>query len=372
MWADAFDVLNGRVKFKCFAGGRTKFHWSRTLPHNLVWINLGPPPKRWQNFGMTSATGSATETHIRIRIQSLHPERPPTFDIFVLINQKHVLYLRAGDKLDPVKLEKLKISNSDVFFIEEKDRQNFKNYVHDQVNDPSLPSVERALLLRESSYTLVEELFENPDVNKALDGSKGVIDDFVQFMKEPEAMANLIGLSSHDFYTYNHSLDVAVYALGLAKAAGYSRNEDLVNLGRGALFHDLGKRHVPAEIITKKGGLDDQEWAVMKKHPLFGLQVLNDYPDSNEEIKACCFEHHENHMGNGYPQQLQGDEIHPMARIVALTDTFDALTTKRSYNNPMNPADALTLMKDKLAGRFDPDLMNAMYSVLFQLSSTIK
>lgn len=133
-----------------------------------------------------SPPGYSGGTHIRIRVQSLHPERPPTFDIYVLINQKHVLYLRAGDRLDPIKLEKLKASNSDVFYIEEKDRQNFKNYVHDQVNDSSLSSLDRALLLRESSYTLVEELFENPDVNKALDGSKAVIDEFVGFMKSPK------------------------------------------------------------------------------------------------------------------------------------------------------------------------------------------
>ena len=105
----------------------------------------------------------------------------------------------------------------------------------------------------------------------------------------------------------------------------------------------------------------------MKQHPAYGLKILNDVTDASDEVKACVFEHHENHMGNGYPQQLQSDEIHPMARIVALTDTYDALTTKRSYNEPMRPRDALTLMKEKLAGRFDPDLLNAMHSVLFQI-----
>ena len=112
--------------------------------------------------------------------------------------------------------------------------------------------------------------------------------------------------------------------------------------------------------------MDDVEWAQMQKHPQYGLQILNEF-DVSDEIKACCFEHHESFLGNGYPQQLDGDEIHPMARIVAITDTYDALTTKRSYNQPMTPKDALNFMNQKLANRYDPDMMKAMYSVLFKM-----
>ena len=84
-------------------------------------------------------------------------------------------------------------------------------------------------------------------------------------------------------------------------------------------------------------------------------------------MKACCFEHHESFLGNGYPQQLTGPEIHPMARIVAITDTFDALTTKRSYNQPMTPSKALEFMSTKLASKYDVDLLRAMNSVLFKM-----
>jgi len=310
------------------------------------------------------------DKYIRIRIQSLQPERPTTFDTFVLINNKHVLYLRGGDKLTMEKIQKLSGTGADVFYIRDSDRQAFKNYVHSQVNDPSLSTQEKAMILRESSYSLVEELFENPDVNQALDETKEVIQNMVSFLSnEPDGLSTLIGLSSHDFYTYNHSLDVGVYSIALGGAAGYSSDEDLLSLGRGALFHDIGKRHVDPLIICKNGPLDDVEWAQMKNHPLYGLQILNDYPGATEEMKACIFEHHESQMGNGYPQQLTAEEIHPMAKIVAICDCYDALTTKRSYNNPMRPVDAVTMMKEKLKAKFDPDLMNAMYSVLTQLKA---
>jgi HD-GYP domain-containing protein (c-di-GMP phosphodiesterase class II) len=307
-----------------------------------------------------------TERHLKIKIHSLHPLRPTTFDTFIHINEKYILYLRAGDCLDAEKIAKL--SGADIFFIREADRAAYKKYVHTQMADESLNVLEKARILRESSYSLVEELFENPDVNEALDQSRELISNFVDFMGAyPDAMANLIGLSSHDFYTYNHSLDVCIYSLGLGRAAGYTKKEDLEELGRGSLFHDIGKRHVNPDIICKKGPLDDLEWAQMKKHPLYGLQILNNYPNASDQVKACVFEHHENHVGNGYPQQLIGQDIHPMARIVALTDTYDAMTTKRTYNEPMRPSDALRMMKEKISGRFDPDLLNAMHSILFKM-----
>lgn len=304
----------------------------------------------------------------RIRLESLHPSRPITFDLYVVIGQKPVLYMRAGNSFEGQKLEDFKSKKVDVFCIQLADKMTYKNYVSDRIHEDTLTADEKALILKASSFSLVEELFENPKVDEALEESKSVISNFVDFMdQEPQAVSSLIGLSSHDFYTYNHSLDVCVYTLGLGQKAGYSSKEDLLELGRGSLFHDLGKRKVPAEIICKKGPLDDDEWAQMKRHPLYGVQILNEFPDVSDAIKAMCFEHHENHIGNGYPQGLKGEDIHPMARIVALTDTYDALTTKRSYNNPMSPTEALTLMKDKISGRFDPDLLKALYSVLFKI-----
>lgn len=307
-------------------------------------------------------------SHFRIRANSLRPESPLTFDLYLLLHGKHVLYRRADTSVEKAKIDMVEAKETSLFYVMDSERQAFKNYVHDIMNNPEVEVKAKATLLKESSMALIEEIFENPDAKKALDETKSVISNFLEFMaQEATGMSHLIGLSSHDFYTYNHSLDVSIYALGLGQISGYSDPKDLLELGRGALLHDIGKRHVATEIICKNGPLNDTEWAQMKQHPAFGLKILNEVTDASDEVKACVFEHHENHLGNGYPQQLQADEIHPMARIVALTDTYDALTTKRSYNEPMRPREALNLMKEKLSGRFDPDLLNAMHSVLFQI-----
>jgi HD-GYP domain-containing protein (c-di-GMP phosphodiesterase class II) len=142
-------------------------------------------------------------------------------------------------------------------------------------------------------------------------------------------------------------------------------------MGQGALFHDIGKRQVSVDIICKDGPLNDVEWAQMQKHPEFGLIILENQ-EVSDAIRACCFEHHESEAGNGYPQKLSAKEIHPMAKIIALTDTFDALTTQRSYNKPMKPSGALDFMRTKLSGRYDEKLLKAMYEVLFNMENTIK
>jgi putative nucleotidyltransferase with HDIG domain len=302
----------------------------------------------------------------KVRVGTLIPEKPTTFDLYIQLHGRHVHYLRIGDNLTRDKISKL--DRADVFFVPEDQRQAYKDFIFQRLNDTAGSPQEKALILRESSLTLAEEIFEQPDVSRALDDSKELIHQFIRFMDyEPEGMAYLISLSSHDFYTYNHSLDVGIYSLGLGAAVGYS-GEDLAELGRGALFHDIGKRNVDVEIICKKGALNDVEWAQMQKHPQFGLRILTDY-NCSEAMKACCFEHHESFLGNGYPQQLSGPEIHPMARIIAITDTYDALTTKRSYNQPMSPTDALDFMKNKLGGKYDSDLLDAMYAVLFKMKN---
>lgn len=308
------------------------------------------------------------DSYFKIRVNSLNIEKPLTFDLYIFISDHYVLYLRAGSHIEADKLETFKKKNLGHLFVPEKDKKAYKDYVSSMLNDKSIDKKVRGTILKESTFSLIEELFENPNMEQTLVGAKAAVDNIIDFMQsETDAMAELIGLSSHDFYTYNHSLDVCIYSLGLGELVGIKDPVMLHELGKGGLLHDIGKRNISTDIICKKGALTDEEWEEMKKHPAFGLKILSTYGDSPESIKACVYEHHENFLGNGYPQNLKGEDIHPLARIVAIADTYDALTTKRSYNEPMLPVTALQLMKEKLTARFDPDLMRAFYEVLFKM-----
>ena len=305
-------------------------------------------------------------SYLTIRVNSLRPDASMPFDLFVKIDNRQVHYLKAGDCLTASKLQFLDKKAADRFSIHSRDKKKYKDYIHKSLTCDRLEIKSKALILRESSLSLMEELFESPDVDQALNESKDIIKNFVEFMdQDSKSMAHLVGLSSHDFYTYNHSLDVGIYSLGLGQAIGYG-GEELQTLGEGALFHDIGKRQVNVDIICKKGPLNEIEWMQMKKHPSFGLQIL-DAHNTSEDIKACCFEHHESTLGNGYPQGLQDHEIHPMAKIIAITDTYDALTTQRSYNFPKFPTEAIKYMIEELPERYDKEFLKAMSSILFNL-----
>ncbi len=173
----------------------------------------------------------------------------------------------------------------------------------------------------------------------------------------------LIGtLSFHDFYTFDHSINVSIYSMAFLKAIKPNVARDkLISLGLGSLFHDLGKIKVPTELINKADKLSEDEFKLIKKHPEEGhdifLKHFNDVKSLEAEaIKRIILEHHENFDGSGYPLGLVGERIHIYARIVAIADFFDAVTTKRSYHKAMSPQMAIDLMKKTAGKKIDPKL----------------
>ena len=311
-----------------------------------------------------------TKDHFRIRLSTLRPNEILPFDVFVYLDQKIVIYAKTGSLLSSEKITSLHSKDTgESFYLHDRDKNLYREYVKDSMNSDLISNQQKAIILRESSIAILEDLFESPDVGKAIEATKPVVNDLLSFMDmAPESVGHLISLSGHDFYTYNHSFDVSIYSLGLGTVLGFDK-ATMEELGLGSLFHDVGKRMVALDILCKRGPLDDAEWMQMKMHPQFGLKILNEHPNITDGIKAACYEHHESWKGGGYPNDLNGQEIHPFARIISLTDTYDAMTTQRSYNVPMRPTEALTLMKEKLTHKFDPDMLRAMYSVLFKMEA---
>ena len=174
----------------------------------------------------------------------------------------------------------------------------------------------------------------------------------------------LIGtLSFHDFYTFDHSINVSIYSMAFFKAINpKAERKKLISLGLGSLFHDLGKIKVPTDLINKADKLSEEEFKLIKKHPEEGHDIFLEHFNRNvkdlevDAIKRIILEHHENFDGSGYPFGLMGEGIHFYARIVAIADFFDAVTTKRSYHKAMSPQVAIDLMKKTAGKKIDPTL----------------
>jgi HD-GYP domain-containing protein (c-di-GMP phosphodiesterase class II) len=196
----------------------------------------------------------------------------------------------------------------------------------------------------------------------AVESMIDVLDDYTI-----DSLKGLIGnLSSHDFYTFDHSINVSMYCISILRAIKPEASRDeLVHVGLGGLLHDLGKIKVPTHILNSPGGLNDDQYAEIKKHPGYGIDLLKSGEiDVSEDldlniIARVVHEHHENWDGTGYPSKKAGKEIHLYARICTIADFFDAVTTKRSYNDVLPITQAMGVMERFKGIKLDPNLFKA-------------
>lgn len=165
-----------------------------------------------------------------------------------------------------------------------------------------------------------------------------------------------------DRATEGHSRRVAELTVNLAQAVGMSQ-EEIVHLRRGALLHDLGKIGIPDSILHKPSGLTDEEWVIMRKHPQFAHDML--YPI--EYLRPALdipYNHHEKWDGTGYPRGSRGEEIPLAARLFAVIDVWDALTSNRPYRPAWSDEEALTYIREQSGRHFDPQVVELFFKVI--------
>ncbi len=162
-------------------------------------------------------------------------------------------------------------------------------------------------------------------------------------------------IAKRDSDTDAHNYRVTFYAVALAEAMGVPK-QDISDLVAGAFLHDVGKIGVPDGILLKPGKLTTDEFAVMKTHALLGVEIVADNPWLSGAA-LIIRHHHERFDGTGYPDELHGEAIPRMARIFAVVDVFDAMTSERPYKKPITLADALTIIEQDVGQHFDPEVV---------------
>ncbi len=169
-------------------------------------------------------------------------------------------------------------------------------------------------------------------------------------------------IEEKDRYTRGHCERVANYTTMLARAAGID-DQTLVWVRMGAFLHDVGKTAIPEEILNKSGPLSPEEWGVMQRHTIIGVELLSsiEFP---WDIRGMVRSHHEHWAGTGYPDGLKGEEIPLEARILCVADVYDALTTNRAYRGAHSPESALAIMKADAGRIFDPELIDIFEKLL--------
>jgi putative nucleotidyltransferase with HDIG domain len=174
-------------------------------------------------------------------------------------------------------------------------------------------------------------------------------------------------IDSVDRETHNHSFRVSIIAEMIARSMGCPQN-DVENIRIAALLHDLGKIGTSSEVLNKIGSLTSEEWAHMKEHPGHGVEVLKPVGGKVLELLPLILHHHERFDGNGY-FTVKGEDIPLGARIIAVADSYDAITNDRPYQKALSPTEARKIIRNNAGTQFDPVVVDIFESVIPNLQA---
>ena len=203
----------------------------------------------------------------------------------------------------------------------------------------------------------------NPNIKKIKRVVQGIVD---QILNEETSLIGLTTIRDYDEYTFTHSVNVCIFSVALGKRLGLGKVQ-LYELGMAALFHDIGKSRVPAEIINKPSGLSDDEWRLIASHPWLGALALFQTRGSQDLPFRAMIVAHEHHMKldlTGYPRPIRPRTLSMFSKIVAVADGFDAATSRRAYQTtPLTPAQVLQEMRDNPRRGMDPVVVKAFINL---------
>ena len=214
----------------------------------------------------------------------------------------------------------------------QRKEKNYKENLEKEVKEKTSELADKNILLEKYSHQL-----ENATV---------------QVMSTLQA-----AMEEKDEYTAGHTRRVTEYALLLGATIGLS-SDDIVTLERASHFHDIGKLVIDLTCIQKPGKLTADEWALIKKHPEVGANIIQPLEFTKRE-RSIILHHHERLDGNGYPKGIRGDEIDLLTRIITVADSYDAMTSRRNYRRNLSMVEAISELRRCAGTQFDPELVEA-------------
>ncbi len=277
------------------------------------------------------------------------------YPIYAKINNKSFTVLvDKNSKYDKTTCDFYQKEELTQVFINTKDKIKYQadieNLMSDIVNNDSFSSEVKATLIKDLAKETVRNLFEDEVTPEALKSVDNILTSKIEFiLKDELAIKSLLKVVSYDYYTSTHCIDVATYALGFGCYLKLPK-KDLKTLGKAALLHDLGKRRVSKDIICKNGKLTKEEFEIVKSHPKHSVDILKEQGETNTRLIKIVEQHHEKCDGSGYPYGLKANEIDEFAKILAICDIFNALTTKRTYKEKLDKYEAYMIMYEKMQG----------------------
>lgn len=274
---------------------------------------------------------------------------------FVFFAQKNIPFdLIAADILSENCANKLYIQHDDI--------EHYFKFINNEliqlVKNPTIKAEKKAEAVYSSCKMIMNKVFEDPRATFLNQAREMITPTVNLIISNDQATKHLLKLTAHDNYTYVHSTNVGIFSIALARIfLGSDSSHDMQKLGMGFFLHDLGKCKIPLAILNKPGRLSPEERTVINRHPQDGSDLLRESGYATAEAEIIILQHHERDNGSGYPNKLNGCDIHPYARICRLADVYEALTSDRPYHAKRTTFEALKLIKGEMAD-VDQDLIN--------------
>ena len=256
-------------------------------------------------------------------------------------------------------IDRLKKANVQCIFIEDELSEGLEaTYI---VSDTL--KIQSVVTMKNAFKDLAERKGTNYNI-KSVDNIKQVIEDMMRVIYDnPHTLYCMTELMGTDMYTYNHSAEVAVLSMLVAKSM--KLNDTFIQkIGVGAILHDIGKMNIPAELLNKVGELSEDELKQVKEHVQMGYDLLKDNDFISPISRQIVLLHHEKLNGSGYPYKLSGDDIPIHVRIVTLCDIFNAISSNRAYKGRVNADEALEMIRAEAIYELDRDIYYHLLKVV--------
>jgi putative nucleotidyltransferase with HDIG domain len=230
------------------------------------------------------------------------------------------------------------------------------------------PVENRSKALIESAVSEVKGIFETASRTERISIEKverDLVPRITELANSPRLFSFLMKLQELDDYTYRHSMAVGIISTLIGKWLGYDE-KTLSILSLSACLHDIGKVKIPPQILKKPGKLSFDEYALMKKHTIYGYEMIRNSYKTTSHMAYVALQHHEREDGSGYPFGVKGADLDPLSKIVAVADVFHAMTSKRVYKNAIPFYLVLKQMMDNAFGFFDPIIVTTFMQKIME------
>ena len=306
-----------------------------------------------------------------IEIYSLQLGSVTGFELFVRTHpdEAPVLYRTSDIPFTQDALNRLSENRITHLYIRAADEPAYYRYLQQTLSSvlarSDIDVAVKSVILYDSAQSLVREIMQDPRSAEAIRRSKELVETTVNYLYlEKSAFEHLLKVTSFDYYTYTHSVNVFVFAVTLAQRIGLGSLDEIREFGDGVLLHDIGKCMLDPAVVNCRGKLNKKQWDAMKLHTVHGFEILRRHGSLSDLALDVVRHHHEKLGGSGYPDGLRGEQITPWARVCTICDIFDALTSKRSYKPAMNSYPALTLMRDEMLRDLDRGIFRAFVDMM--------